>query len=403
MSRRVLLLAGAFAPALFGTVSAQARPVTRAEAVAVAVAQGPRIALAHSDAAAAMASVSRARHWENPSFAFDYTKDAPRQHYSLGIPLPFPSRGARIDIANLGLTSATQRLAYEREAVAYAADTTYTGALVAAARARLSARAARDADSLLTLATLRRDAGDASDLEVELVRVSAGQLANAAAADSLDAANAVVSVQALMGLTTQTATITLADTLDLPPPTELPGTGTILLIAAAESEARAADLGVSVERRWLFTRPALVVGFETDDPGGYEHQLLPTIGFSFPLPLFNQNGAGRQTAVAARDRANASLALARIELTAMRARAEREFVVARERVARSMRLAESAERVVSLSILAYREGATTLPLVLEAQRTSRETLFQVVDDIARVRNTAGLIRLLSLTATPVTP
>jgi outer membrane protein TolC len=121
------------------------------------------------------------------------------------------------------------------------------------------------------------------------------------------------------------------------------------------------------------------------------------------LPLFNQNGAGKQTAVAARDRANASLALARIELTAMRARAEREFVVARERVARSMRLAESAERVVSLSILAYREGATTLPLVLEAQRTSAETLFQVVDDIARVRNTAGLIRLLSLTATPGPP
>jgi len=403
VSRRVLLLAGAFAPAFLGTLSAQVRPVTRAEAVAVAVAQGPRVALARSDAAAAMASVSRARQWENPSFAFDYTKDAPRQHYSLGIPLPFPSRGARIDIANLGLTSATQRLAYEREAVAYDADTTYTGALVAAARARLSARAARDADSLLTLATLRRDAGDASDLEVEVVRVSAGQLANAAAADSLDAANALVSVQALMGLATQRATITLADTLDLPPPAELPGTGTILLIAAAESEARAAELGVSVERRWLFTQPALVVGFETDDPGGYEHQLLPTIGFSFPLPLFNQNGAGKQTAVAARDRANASLALARIELTAMRARAEREFVVARERVARSMRLAESAERVVSLSILAYREGATTLPLVLEAQRTSRETLFQVVDDIARVRNTAGLIRLLSLTATPGPP
>jgi hypothetical protein len=147
------MLAGAFAPAFLGTLSAQVRPVTRAEAVAVAVAQGPRVALARSDAAAAMASVSRARQWENPSFAFDYTKDAPRQHYSLGIPLPFPSRGARIDIANLGLTSATQRLAYELEAVAYDADTTYTGALVAAARARsVRPRSAR-----------RRFAADAGD------------------------------------------------------------------------------------------------------------------------------------------------------------------------------------------------------------------------------------------------
>ena len=93
--------------------------------------------------------------------------------------------------------------------MAYDADTTYTAALVAAARARLSARAARDADSLLTLATLRRDAGDASDLEVELATVSAGQLANAAAGDSLEAANAVIAVQALMGLPTVSASIAL--------------------------------------------------------------------------------------------------------------------------------------------------------------------------------------------------
>jgi len=400
---RGLLLAGAFAPAFLGTISAQVRPVSRAEAVAVAVAQGPRVALARSDAAVATAAVSRARQWENPQFAFDYTKDAPRQHYSFGIPLPFPSRGSRIDIANLGLTSATQRLAFERQAVAYDADTIYTGALVAAARSRLSARAARDADSLLTLATIRRDAGDASDLEVEVARVSAGQLANIAAGDSLEAANAVLDVQASMGLPTQSATIALTDTLDLPPPAELPVTGTSLLIAAAESDARAAELGVSVEGRWLFTQPALVLGFETEDPGGYGHQLLPTFGFSFPLPLFNQNGAGKQSAVAALDRANAELALSRIELNTQRTRAERGLLVARERVARSMQLAASAERVVSLSLLAYREGAAALPIVLEAQRTSREALFQVLDDIAAVRNSAGLIRLLSLTADSTKP
>jgi outer membrane protein TolC len=213
----------------------------------------------------------------------------------------------------------------------------------------------------------------------------------------------VIAVQALMGLPTQSPLIALTDTLDLPPPAAPPVAGTSLRIAAAESDARAAELGVSVEHRWLFTQPALVFGFETDDPGGAGHQLLPTIGFSFPLPLFNQNGAGKQTAIAARDRANAELALSRIELTSARARAERGLLVARERVARSLRLAASAERVVSLSLLAYQEGAATLLVVIEAQRTSRETLFQVLDDIAAVRNSAGLIRLLSLTANPATP
>jgi len=390
-------------PALAGTSGSQSRPVSRVEAVAAAVAQGPRLALARSDSSAAVAGVARARQWENPIFSLEYTRDAPRQHYVLGIPLPFPSRGTRIDIATYALASASQRLAFEREAVAYDADTSYTQALVAEARSRLSARAARFGDSLLTLATLRREAGDASDLDVELARVNAGQLANAAVVDSMEAANALLGVQLVMGLPSETPAITLTDTLDLPALGAAPSPGTTLLIAAAESEVQAAERTMALQRRWIFTEPALAVGFETDDPGGQGHQLLPTIGLSFPLPVFNQNGPALQAAIAEHGRATAGLALARIELGAARARAERALLVARERVARSQQLAVSARRVVALSLLAYQEGAAALPVVLESQRTSLEALFQVLDDIASVRNSARLVRLLSVTVTPPPP
>lgn len=400
---RCLLLAGAMVPAIAGASWSQTRPVSRAEAVAAAVAQGPRLALARSDSNAAVAGVARARQWENPILSLEYTKDAPRQHYALGIPLPFPSRGTRIDIATWALASASQRLAFEREAVAYDADTSYTQALVAEARARLSTRAARFGDSLLTLATVRREAGDASDLDVELARVNAGQLANTAVVDSMEAANALLGVQIVMGLPTETPAITLTDTLDLPAIGAAPAPGTTLLIAAAESDVQATERTMALQRRWVFTQPALTVGFETDDPGGRGHQLLPTFGLLFPLPVFNQNGPALQAAIAEHGRATASLALVRIELGAARARAERALVVARVRVARSQQLAVSARRVAALSLLAYQEGAAALPMVLESQRTSLETLFQVVDDIAAVRNSAGLVRLLSVTVTPPPP
>jgi outer membrane protein, heavy metal efflux system len=80
------------------------------------------------------------------------------------------------------------------------------------------------------------------------------------------------------------------------------------------------------------------------------------------------------------------------------AQALRSSVVALQRASRSSRLLESANRVAALSLLAYREGAQALPTVLEAQRTAREAQAQYVEDVAAARNTASLVRLLTLTA-----
>ena len=378
--------------------------MSRSQAVAAALARGPRIAIARADADAVRATVALARQWENPVLALDYTRDTPRQHYSVAVPLDLPAlRRARVGAARAGLDAAVGRLVFEREAVAYDADTAYTQALVAAARARLSGRAASDADSLVVLSVLRRDAGDASELDVQLATVTAGQLSNTATVDSMQATNALLAVQVAMGMPSSEPLIVLSDTLDLPASDTGASHGTTLLIAAAQSDARAAELALALERRRIFASPSLAVGFETHDPGGTGNRKLPTIGLAFPLPLFNQNDGAVQAATAQRDRAAATLTLARIELGAATARAERTLRVARERVTRGLRLVASAQRVVSMSLLAYQEGAAALPLVLEAQRTARETLFQVLDDIAAARNSAGLVRLLRLTANSSVP
>src|SRR3989440_8775450 len=95
---------------------------------------------------------------------------------------------------------------------------TYTRALAALAHARLSRRTASDADSLLRMAQLRREVGDASELDVRLAEVNAGQLENIAADDALVAVDALLAVQLAMGLPAETPTITLADSLVPPPP-----------------------------------------------------------------------------------------------------------------------------------------------------------------------------------------
>jgi cobalt-zinc-cadmium efflux system outer membrane protein len=377
------------------------QPVTRAAAIAAVIERGPRIALARADSAAARAQVTAARQYENPVASASYSKSTPQQHYSLDVPVDFPwLRSPRISAAQAGADAAKYRFTFEREAAAFEADTTYTRALAAAERSALSARSARDGDSLLVLARLRRDAGDGSELDVQLTMVVAGQLANSAAADSLEAVAALLDLQSLMGIEVPAPALILADTLDIG---TLDGlldeqrAGVQLLVAAAGQDARAAEFSVQQQKRMLFVAPSLTFGFESRDPTGQEPGVLPTIGIALPLPLFNQNRGAIALAEAGRDRARAALTLARIEGQVQLLRARRELTAARDRAARSARLRASAERVAALSLLAFREGAAALPSVLEAQRASRDALSQYVDDVAAARNAAGIVRLLTLT------
>ena len=379
--------------------AAAQQAVSRAEAVQAAVARGPRLTIARADSSSAQAGVARARQFDNPVGGVSHSKSAPTEHYSLDIPLDFPwLRSSRIGAAQAFAGAATLRFAFERGAVAYDADTSYTRALATASRSRVSARTARDADSLLILAKLRRDAGDGSELDVQLAAVNAGQQANAAANDSLVAIGAVLAVQAAMGMPAATLAIALSDTLEMALAGGDAEGGTPLLIFAAEQESRAADLSLTLEKRRVFAAPSLSLGFESHDPSLDNSSVLPTIGISLPLPLFNQNGAAVMAAEAQRDRARAMLAAARIEVLSALARARRAQAVATDRALRSQKLVDGANRVATLSLLAYREGAAALPSVLQAQRTAREALQDYVDDIAGARNAAGLVRLLTITS-----
>lgn len=374
------------------------QPVTRAQAIAAALAHGPALAVAAADTSAARAALLGARAYANPTLNLSTTKDAPQRHIYADIPLDFPwLRRARIGSAVAAQASARDRFALQRAATVFDAETTYVNAAVAGAQARLSRRNARDADSLRAMAVRRRAAGDASDLDVALATVAAGQQDNAALADSLAAQSALLDLQTLMGLPADQVTIALADTLapaDAAPAAA--GAGTPYGVRAAEEAVTAADRAVDAERRSVWGSASLQLGVDYHDntQPGY----LPLVGLAIPVPLFNRNGSGVAAAAAARDRAVAELRLTRLESQRDIARVTAARDAAAARVARDRSLVTSANRVAAMALTAYREGAAPMASVLQAQTSARETLVQYLTDVGAANAASAALRLLTASA-----
>lgn len=381
------------------SAGAQGPLLTREGAVASAIERGGRLRLAVADTATAFAQWRVARTFENPIFTAEYTKSVPQYHLTVDLPFDYPwLRGTRIAAAEATRTAARYRYAFERAAVALDADTTYTRALAAQERLRLSRRNAIDADSLRRIAVARRDAGDASDLDVELATVSAGQQANAAAADSLTWISTLLDLQTVIGRSATEPTVVLSDSLAAPADSIVARTGQPLPIAAAEAALRSASLAVRLQRRSLFAATSLTAGFETHDPTGDERGILPVIGFSIPFPIFNRNSAQIAVAQAEQFRAQAERDVALLETRSAIARTERERAIALANVARDRTLVASANRVATLSLTAYREGAAPLATAIEAQRNAREILAQYIDDLAAAWIATAALRVRTLTA-----
>lgn len=380
--------------------AASSQTLTRAAAIESAVLRGGRLSVAAADTSVAAAQLFAARALQNPALAAAYSKSAPQYHFTVELPIDLPSlRNARIGAAQAALKASSFRYSYARAAAALDADTTYTKALAADARARLSSRNASVADTLLAITVARRNAGDASDLDVELARVNAGQERNLAVADSLELISVFADLATVTALPSGRV-IALADTLALPDTSMNPtGAGDPLQIAAGLQSVLAAQRSLKAERRSVFGSPALMAGIETHDPEGAEKGILPTFGITLPIPLLNRNRAGIMTANAELLRARAELTITRVEYAASLSHLRRRRATAYNRVVQDRALLASANRVASMSVRAYREGAVPIANVFEAQRSARDVLRQYVDDLADVWIADAMLRVLTLTAT----
>src|SRR2546422_9705641 len=102
---------------LAASLSAQ-QPVTRAQAVAAALARGAAAAFGRADTAAAAGALHGARLYPNPSVSATYTKDVPHYHVIADLPLDLPwIRSARIGAARWAQDAAPSGFAFERAAI----------------------------------------------------------------------------------------------------------------------------------------------------------------------------------------------------------------------------------------------------------------------------------------------
>ena len=410
MSRGVLLVLAAVMAAPDAAAQqppAGPRPVTREQAVQAALASGGAVRLGQADTAAAVAVMGMARALRNPSFGFTYSKSAPTWHAIVDVPLDLPWwRGLRSDASRAGLAAAREQYAYTRASVRFGVEAAYGRALAAAERANLSRQGARDADSLLTLARRQRDAGDASDLDVDLATINAGQLANAAAGDGQDAVVALLDLQLLMGLGAEAPQITLTDSVaallaSLPDAGAVPAVqvnGLPLRVSAAAAALRSTEFGLRLAHRRASLMPSFQFGVEWGDPS--EKGALPVIGVALPLPLFHNYGAEVALANAERSRAAVELEVAERETASDLARARLALSVSRERLSRDVAMLATARAVAVKALTAYREGAAALPAVLQAQRAAREAQQQYVEDVVAVATAGAAMRLVTTIEVP---
>lgn len=381
--------------------------VTRVDAERAALSAGTRVALARADTAAALARLLTARTLPNPTFSASYTKSAPTKHLTLDVPVfdALRTRGTRVGQAAAASRAARLLYASERIAAQVEVDTTYTSALAAQARFRLSRQGALDADSLRLMSISRRDAGDAADLDVDLATIVAGQQQNVAASDSMTYMSALLTVQTLMGLPADSVSIALADSLVRPSSDTTVAAGGVAAavaapgVLAAEASLAAADIAVLLQRRATFALPSLTLGVEFGDDA--EPGLLPVIGVAIPLPFFDRNRGPIAEAQAERERARAQLVAARLEARRRLVEGMRERQTLIAKLARDSTLVIRADRVSQRSLTAYREGAQGLPAVLEARRSAREVLAQYIDDLAALLIVESELR--ALTRTVVVP
>ncbi|HEY5086807.1 MAG TPA: TolC family protein, partial [Gemmatimonadaceae bacterium] len=343
---RVIACAGALAILnAIPTLGAQ-EPLTRAEAIQMALGASVRVTSISADTLAAAARLRTAQAYPNPSVTASYSRDVPQDHILFSVPLDLPGiRDARVRAAEAGRASARFSFIAARASIELNVDTMYTTAQGAELRAALSRSTAVDAAKLLSDTKARRDAGDASDLDVNLAEVAAGQAANAANADSLEAVDTRLELQTAMGLRGDTVAVALRDSLGAPSRVVAPMASTLTsnpTVAAANAALIAAQQTLVFQRRSVFGSPAIQFGVDARDPTGAEKGLLPTFGIALPIPLFNRNGGEIAAAHAEVTRAQADLAIARLDASAQLARAYRMQSVAEARIARDRTILDAA-------------------------------------------------------------
>jgi cobalt-zinc-cadmium efflux system outer membrane protein len=360
----------------------------------IALKQNADLASARARVLAALAEVRRARTWANPIFTastahiasdgsgnnagmgnrfFDRSYDS---IFSLSQLIEVGGkRGLRRSSANEGVKSARAQLEDISRQLVESVERAYIAAVEARQEAHTIAETARSLRQEAAIAEHRVNAGDLSRADKAQLEIAAGQRELDAASAEANAASAVITLQILLGEKSPDGRLTLSENLDGVMP-KLSALQTVSMaglrpdLASAEADVRKSELDLSEQKHERVPDVTLGLQYERNPP-----DLDNTVGLSvsLPLPVFDLNAAGIESARASRDQAAARLEKTRVQAAADLALAR---VTAAEAYARAQRyeqeLGPKSADVLKTIDFSYRRGGNSLLELLAAERDDHD-------------------------------
>jgi outer membrane protein, heavy metal efflux system len=344
-----------------------------------------QVFVAQARVAAARAGFRQAGTIPNPTGTYEYTGDTPRQHLTFDQSFDWLlTRGPSRDAASASIVGAVADSAQlEADLAAEVRRAFYS--LVAARRLRLLVDAqAATADTLADIAEHRFRSGDISRFEADAALLEAQRVRlNVSRAREVES-GAGAEFSRVLGLSEMTrAPIpmgALDDGLDGARPTapieaEIPG------VQRALAESTAATLRLHATKRAWIPVPSVIAGAEWSDPDR-PGETLGLVGFSIPIPLWNQGGGASASARSEAATAGANAREARLASQASLVTAMARLTEAAERARLSRdSLFPAAERLRQQATLAYQSGETGILPVLETLRAEREVSATTVEEL----------------------
>ncbi|HET8656619.1 MAG TPA: TolC family protein [Longimicrobiaceae bacterium] len=395
--------------------TAPGAPLSRSEAVALALDHNPQLSAAREQVAEARAGVVQAVAIPDPTLGATLDEEsgvfAPgaeaTRALALGLTIPSPSRLVLRGRVARGDLHATQ-FGYTalRQQIAAQTVQSYDALLVARRHARDLDSARVVAQDFVRRTRARYQAGTAAKLDVVKATVDASQVENDRIAAERDIANARADLNRLLGRTPGAA-VEPTDTLAVPPP--LPGLAELgeraraarPELAAMRAERAGAHSATSLARQYWVPDLDLALTRTTGPDGAPTY----TTDFGIGLPLFFwQHERGEVAAAKHREAelsAQSADLAAQVEQEVRSAYADAETAMRQVAFLRDELLpeAQDAYRIASTS---YSLGGSSALEVLDAKRVLLDAQSQYADALGAANDAVARLEL-AVGASPSTP
>ena len=389
-------------------------PVTLNALVAQALAENPELKFYEAEIAVAKGERKTAGTWANPELSSELgrkrvrgTLSAEGMAWALSVQQTFEWPGRiplRKAIADRSVQLAEAGL--EQFKAALAAQVRQKGFALFAAQRREAAAAevAGRGEELVATLVQREPAGVTPLLETRAIEALVIKLRREAIEASKEAQSALYELNALRGWPIAERLV-IADVAltfpDLPPAEELlrrAGRGNFeLRQREIEFTQQGFKLRLAENEAW----PSITLGPHFSQEKAGDKEIIAGIGVSLPLPLWNRNQGGIETANARLLQAETSLKLMLRDIE----RRIREQVAAYERVRKELarlspKVAEELREAAVLADRHYRLGAVPLATYLGVQQSYLEALAAIFSSQADALNARAEIDLLTGASIP---